>query len=1023
MDLKVEPISFAIAAVQELCNRFARCVKMFEAEAEDVMIDKKSFNELSRYISQIKVLMQELHHHRVGITDTESTKAALRALETQLRKACEILDNYKSESRLHRFLNCETILLQMQQSAEGIAEILSLLGMANLSPVLGLKANIDKIAGDLQSIEFKNAASTEAIVLEIERSMALNGQNHEHTVRLLQKVAEAVGVGQNVSLVRTELELLKQEREEFQAQKQAEALQLSQLMQFLNSSRQASGRHAVRSISGPSDPTSHFKCPLCDEVMEDPVVISCGHSFERRAIVEHLERGEKVCPVCHEEHQSLELMPNHNLRSTIQEWKQREMEAKLKNAVTTISFDDPNAVNQALEDLQVLTKTDRYRAMVTEPNVIPRIVELLQRMANVNTKAALRCLCNLANNSDHNKESIAKAGAIRYIIKQLYRGEVEPDAVTLLLELSEKEALAEQIGNATDCIPLLVSLMQNGNPDISTKVEKVVENLSFNTYFITKMAEARHFQPFIIRFSKGPSETQASMALTLTKMQLDEDTVKIFEDRKFVGPLVQMLSSSSPACKSACFQTIKKLSAYPRMAKKIRAENATIPELLGFISIYNSEQRWEQTAAEILTLLIEASDVSDFQTNSNLQELHSEYNIGIFLSFLIDSTPQNKVQFLRLLLAISNKSEIARDLLRSDDATIGHLFTSLNENNAEVTQHTLKLIYRLADDNPSGIPLPPSPLKESAVNSLVTIFTRSPENEDRSIAAGIISLLPTDDIVIDDILHKSRALKAIQDVICATENNTNMQFEEYPAQTEPLLENALAALLRYTQPTKPELRKQLIELELYPSLVHVLSRGSSIAKQRTAMALAQLSEHEIPSVNNSSTAYNFMSTMWLTRHLPSMPWCCSADPTWHHGFCSLHGSACLTMHNFCLVRGNAVRPLVQTLSETESGAAEAALLALETLLKDKRTLSHATKEIVDSHVVPAILEVLEKGSLPAKDKALDILEKISDHIDIKSKFRKSERILIQLLQDETLKKKAALVLNQMDVISKQSSYF
>ncbi|XP_058102797.1 U-box domain-containing protein 44-like [Magnolia sinica] len=1029
LDMAVDPMTLVISSVQELCTRIAKGAMELQDEAEDVMIDKESFRQFSNYISEIKILLQTLHAGRVEATvGSTSTKETLQALESQLREACKIIEKYKSGSRLRLLLNCESVLSQMGQLALEIANTVSLLGTANLNTVLSLKSKIDQIVGGLQSMEFKYAAKTEAIVSEIERLMAQNGRNREHTVRLLQKVAEAVGVGQNASLVRTELELLKQEKEEMEAQKkQAEALQLSQLMQFLNSSGLASGRRGERTAASSLQDPTPFMCPLCNEVMEDPVVINCGHGFERRVILEHFDRGERTCPICGEELQSLDLIPNHTLRSTIQEWRQRDMDAKLHNAVAAIASDDPDVVNQALEDLQDLMKAAQYRAAVTEQKIIPRIVELLEGTSDVTTKAALKCLCYLANYSDDNKEAIAEAGAIRYIMKHFYRGEVEPDAVSVLIELSQKEALAEQIGKATDCIPFLVSLLQNCNPDISQKAEKVVENLSYNTHFVIKMAEARHFQPFVIRFSQGPQETQASMALTLLKMQLDDNSMKIFEDKRFVGPLVRLLSSSSPACKSACLQTIKKLSVYPGIAKQILAENATIPDLLGLISIYSSEQQWKQIAAEAITSLVEASDLSDFQTNSKLQELHSEHNISVFLNFAIGSVPQTKAQFWRLLLMIGNKSETARNLIRTDDSAMAHLFSSLNEDHPEVTRQTLKLIYCIANNHPDGVPLPPSPAKEAAINALVAIFTRSPDNEDRSMAAGIISQLPADDTAIDGILRKSEALKAIREVICTADNDRDMGFNASMAPDGSLLENALAALLRYTEPTKPDLRRQLSELELYPSLVRVLSRGSSIAKQRTATALAHLSQSDISSVSSSSitvsTRDSFMSLLWLTRHLPNTSWCCSSSPAWQWGLCSVHGSVCSSRHEFCLIKANAVKPLVKTLSETESGAAEAALLALESLLKDDNTLLRAATEIVKSQGVVGILEVLEKGSLPAKEKALDLLQKISEHIDIKSMFRRSERILIQLLHDESLKKKAALILRQMDVISKQSSYF
>ncbi len=60
--------------------------------------------------------------------------------------------------------------------------------------------------------------------------------NRENAVKLLEKIADAVGASANASLVQNELALLKQEKEERKDQKKhVEALQLSQLIQLLYS--------------------------------------------------------------------------------------------------------------------------------------------------------------------------------------------------------------------------------------------------------------------------------------------------------------------------------------------------------------------------------------------------------------------------------------------------------------------------------------------------------------------------------------------------------------------------------------------------------------------------------------------------------------------------------------------------------------------------------------------------------------------------------------------------------------------
>lgn len=101
------------------------------------------------------------------------------------------------------------------------------------------------------------------------------------------------------------------------------------------------------------------------------------------------------------------------------------------------------------------------------------------------------------------QEAIVEAGAIRHIVKHMCKSGQEYEALLVLLELSQKETLVDKIGNAKDCIPLLVSLLQNNNLEVSEKAQAVLSNISSNTHFVVKMAEVGHFQLFVARFNQG----------------------------------------------------------------------------------------------------------------------------------------------------------------------------------------------------------------------------------------------------------------------------------------------------------------------------------------------------------------------------------------------------------------------------------------------------------------------------------------------------------------------------------------
>jgi hypothetical protein len=66
-------------------------------------------------------------------------------------------------------------------------------------------------------------------------------------------------------------------------------------------------------------PPDDFVCPITCSTMEDPVVASDGHSYERSAMQDFLQRGNGRSPLTREPLDPGVLIPNHNLKRRIRE--------------------------------------------------------------------------------------------------------------------------------------------------------------------------------------------------------------------------------------------------------------------------------------------------------------------------------------------------------------------------------------------------------------------------------------------------------------------------------------------------------------------------------------------------------------------------------------------------------------------------------------------------------------------------------------------------------------------------------
>ncbi|KAG1359598.1 U-box domain-containing protein 33 [Cocos nucifera] len=68
---------------------------------------------------------------------------------------------------------------------------------------------------------------------------------------------------------------------------------------------------------------SYFTCPISQEIMKDPHVAADGFSYEAEAIKGWLDRGHETSPMTNLKLPHRELVPNHALRSVIQQWLQQ----------------------------------------------------------------------------------------------------------------------------------------------------------------------------------------------------------------------------------------------------------------------------------------------------------------------------------------------------------------------------------------------------------------------------------------------------------------------------------------------------------------------------------------------------------------------------------------------------------------------------------------------------------------------------------------------------------------------------
>eukprot|EP01018_Ginkgo_biloba_P030131 Gb_11376 [translate_table: standard] len=514
-----------LAPVSELLSRLLVQVAEAVLAAKDVLIEKESFSELARYLEKFRPILKELRDKNVR--DTPPMRVAVESLERELKAAKELINTCTFKSRFYLLMNCRAVVKQIQDITNEIGRCLSLIPIATLDISVDIREKTVVLQKVMLNAQFKAAVKEEEIVDKINSGVKARQIDSDYANEMLLLIARAVGVPVDPASLKQELDEFKKEKEEAQLRKsQAEAMELQQIIAFLSqadAAQSVTDKESIyqrkRSIGGtqPLPPLQSFFCPIAQEIMEDPVGLASGQTFERRAIENWFSAGNRTCPITKVQLPTLDLKPNLSLRNSIREWKERNTLINIAATGPKLRSGDDEEISSALLDLYKLGEEKPiHRDWIRAEGLIPVLVQLFNSDKRDIRKKTFATLCSLAANNNENKEKIADAGAVTCAVRSLARDTEEGrQAVALLLELSGNLKVSQQIGRVQGCILLLVTMLSSEDPSAVQDARELLSTLSNDSQNVVQMAEANHFKPLSKCLNEGAclSDEPCSSAL------------------------------------------------------------------------------------------------------------------------------------------------------------------------------------------------------------------------------------------------------------------------------------------------------------------------------------------------------------------------------------------------------------------------------------------------------------------------------------------------------------------------------
>lgn len=220
----------------------------------------------------------------------------------------------------------------------------------------------------------------------------------------------------------------------------------------------------------------HFRCPVSLELMQDPVTVSTGQTYDRSSIESWVATGNTTCPVTRA---SLDgdftMIPNHTLRRLIQEWCVAHRSFGIERIPTPKQPADPTLVRSLVAQCSSSTATGEFRISAL------RRLRALSRESEYNRKVVAEFRSPLVNlafdaiDSSSIFKTTSDGGSMMMMVNNGLA--MEALAVASVLPLSDSESTA--IANRADRLKWLSGLLRSHDSiDVRINAAAMIESIS-----------------------------------------------------------------------------------------------------------------------------------------------------------------------------------------------------------------------------------------------------------------------------------------------------------------------------------------------------------------------------------------------------------------------------------------------------------------------------------------------------------------------------------------------------------------
>ncbi|CDY54132.1 BnaC01g43110D [Brassica napus] len=232
-----------------------------------------------------------------------------------------------------------------------------------------------------------------------------------------------------------------------------------------------------------------LRCPISLEIMNDPVVLETGHTYDRSSIAKWFSAGNITCPKTGKNLESTVLVGNVSVKQVIQSYFKKEIDQKSmkkkKKKKTSIPESlaaeeagklisdflagelingGPKEMVKALVEIRILTKTTSFnRSRLVEAGVVESLMKLLRPGDPTIQENAMAAILNLSKDIAGKVRIGGSGGGLEMIVEVLNEGarrESRQHAAAAIFYLSSLGDYSRSIGEIPDSIPGLLRIVK-----------------------------------------------------------------------------------------------------------------------------------------------------------------------------------------------------------------------------------------------------------------------------------------------------------------------------------------------------------------------------------------------------------------------------------------------------------------------------------------------------------------------------------------------------------------------------------